>query len=103
MRKTPAFAFRRRPRLAQCAGLLCAAATFAFTFAVPAPALARYKAPREIDLDQAVVEGQLKRPELSVVTGDSDVDRNSLLRLRENFRDRLAADAGRRTSEKGRE
>ncbi len=54
----------------------------------------KYKAPKEINLDSLVIEGQLKRPDLSVVTGESESSRDGLLRLREDFSDRLAEDAG---------
>ena len=54
----------------------------------------KYKAGKDLNFEQLVIEGQLKRPELSVVTGDSDENGNGLLRLRENFTDRMAASAG---------
>lgn len=54
----------------------------------------KYKAGKQLDFEQLVIEGQLKRPELSVVTGDSDEGSNGLLRLRENFIDRMAEAAG---------
>jgi len=54
----------------------------------------KYKAGKELNFEQLVIEGQLKRPELSVVTGDSDENGNGLLRLRENFVDRMAEAAG---------
>jgi hypothetical protein len=54
----------------------------------------KYKAGKELNFEQLVIEGQLKRPELSVVTGDGDEGSNGLLRLRENFVDRMAEAAG---------
>ena len=54
----------------------------------------KYKAGKELNFEQLVIEGQLKRPELSVVTGDGDENGNGLLRLRENFVDRMAEAAG---------
>lgn len=54
----------------------------------------KYKASKDLNFEQLVIEGQLKRPELSVVTGDSDENGNGLLRLRENFVDRMAEAAG---------
>lgn len=54
----------------------------------------KYKAGKDLNFEQLVIEGQLKRPELSVVTGDSDENANGLLRLRENFVDRMAEAAG---------
>ena len=54
----------------------------------------KYKAGKDLNFEQLIIEGQLKRPELSVVTGDSDENGNGLLRLRENFVDRMAEAAG---------
>ncbi|MGZ3721549.1 MAG: hypothetical protein ACXVA9_01380 [Bdellovibrionales bacterium] len=54
----------------------------------------KYKAGKDLNFEQLVIEGQLKRPELAVVTGDSDEGANGLLRLRENFVDRMAESAG---------
>ena len=54
----------------------------------------KYKAGKDLNFEQLVIEGQLKRPELSVVTGDGDENGNGLLRLRENFVDRMAEAAG---------
>lgn len=59
----------------------------------PVPSV-KYKAGKDLNFEQLVIEGQLKRPELSVVTGDSDENGNGLLRLRENFVDRMAEAAG---------
>ena len=53
----------------------------------------KYKAGKDLNFDELLIEGALKRPELSVVTGDSDQDANGLLRLRENFVDRMTVDA----------
>ncbi len=57
-------------------------------------AAVKYRPAKDLNFEQLVIEGQLKRPELAVVTGDSDENGNGLLRLRENFTDRLAEDAG---------
>jgi hypothetical protein len=66
------------------------------TDSVPAAgeAKVRYKAGNDLNFEQLVIEGQLKRPEMSVVTGDIDENGNGLLRLRENFLDRMAEAAG---------
>ncbi len=60
----------------------------------PAPPTVKYKEGKALNFEQLVIEGQLKRPELSVVTGDEDEKGNGLLRLRENFVDRMAEAAG---------
>jgi hypothetical protein len=54
----------------------------------------RYKGGKDVDFEALLINGQLQRPEISVVTGDSGADGNGLLRLREDFIDQLAADAG---------
>jgi hypothetical protein len=54
----------------------------------------RYKAGKELDFEKLVIEGELKRPELAVVTGDNDENGNGLLRLRENFVDHMTESAG---------
>lgn len=61
--------------------------------ASPAPHV-RYKGGKDVDFEALLINGQLQRPEISVVTGDSGADGNGLLRLREDFIDQLAADAG---------
>jgi hypothetical protein len=58
------------------------------------PAKIKYKAAKELDFEQVLVEGSLKRPELAVITGDSDENGNGLLRLREDFKDRTAQASG---------
>jgi hypothetical protein len=54
----------------------------------------KYKAGKELNFEQLVIEGELKRPELAVVTGDNDENGNGLLRLRENFLDHMTESAG---------
>ena len=54
----------------------------------------KYKAGKELNFEQLVIEGTLKRPEMAIVTGDADENGNGLLRLRENFQDRLTESAG---------
>ena len=60
----------------------------------PTGAKMRYKAGSTVNFEQLIIEGQLKRPELSVITGDDEEGYNGLLRLRENFNDRMIVDAG---------
>jgi len=58
------------------------------------PQKVRYKAGKDVDFEQMVIQGQLKRPDLMVVTGNEAAGTNGLLKLRENFLDRTAADIG---------
>jgi hypothetical protein len=54
----------------------------------------KYKAGKEIDFESLLIQGQLKRPEFSVVTGNADQNGDGVLRMRENFIDRMSADLG---------
>ena len=54
----------------------------------------KYKSGKDIDFEELLIQGQLKRPELSVVTGDSASSGDGLVRLRENFVDKMTAAAG---------
>ena len=54
----------------------------------------RYKKGKDHNFEGLLVQGQLKRPEMSVVTGDVRETTDGLLRLRENFLDRMAIDSG---------
>jgi hypothetical protein len=58
------------------------------------PQKVKYKAGKDVDFEQMVIQGQLKRPDLMVVTGNEAAGTNGLLKLRENFLDRTAADIG---------
>ncbi len=61
--------------------------------APPATANVKYRGSKDLNFEELLIEGAVKRPELSVVTGDRDQDNDGLLRLRENFLDRMAVDA----------
>lgn len=52
-----------------------------------------YKPGKDLNFEQLIIEGQLKRPELNIVTGD-DSDQSSLLRLRDSFSDQMAVESG---------
>lgn len=52
----------------------------------------RYRSGKDVSFDELLIQGQLKRPEVMVVTGNADQGTNGLLRLRENFVDRVASD-----------
>jgi hypothetical protein len=54
----------------------------------------RYKSGKEIDFEALLIQGQLKRPEITVVTGNTNAGTDGLLRLRESFMDRVTADFG---------
>lgn len=54
----------------------------------------RYKSSKEINFEQLLIQGKLKRPDLSVVTGSIDSDDFGLLRLRKDFLDRVSLDFG---------
>lgn len=54
----------------------------------------RYKSGKEINFEQLLIQGQIKRAEISVVTGSSSEGDDGLLRLRETFLDRIAQDIG---------
>ncbi len=54
----------------------------------------QYREGKAVDFEQLLIQGELKRPEISVVTGDHEQSLDGLLRLRENFIDRIAQDAG---------
>lgn len=53
-----------------------------------------YRSGKEVDFEKLLIQGQMKRPELSIVTGSTDQGTDGLLRLRENFVDRMAVSLG---------
>jgi len=59
----------------------------------PAPKVS-YKGGKDVNFEELLIQGQLKRPEVTVVTGNQGQGTDGMLRLRENFIDRLAEDAG---------
>jgi hypothetical protein len=77
-------------------GMLMMASTelLAATEKAAAPEKIKYRTGKDLNFEALIIEGQNKRPELSVVTGDSDSSMNGLLRLRENFVDKMTADLG---------
>lgn len=54
----------------------------------------KYRSGKEIRFDELLIQGHMKRAEVSVVTGDQAEFSNGLLRLRENFLDHAAHDLG---------
>lgn len=54
----------------------------------------RYKKGKDVNFEELLINGQIKRPEITVVTGNVGEGDDGLLRLRENFMDRIAEDVG---------
>jgi hypothetical protein len=54
----------------------------------------KYKAGKDVNFDELLIKGELSRPEITVVTGQVDKGTDGLLKLRENFLDRVAFDQG---------
>ena len=66
-----------------------------FAFAVKASGdKIKYRQGKKLDFEALLIEGENKRPEFSVVTGNEGEKDLGLLRLRENFNDLMAQDAG---------
>lgn len=49
---------------------------------------------RNIQFESLLIQGQVQRPDLSVITGNGQEDSDGLLRLREDFSDLMAMDHG---------
>lgn len=49
---------------------------------------------RNIQFESLLIQGQVQRPDLSVITGNGEEDSDGLLRLREDFTDLMAMDHG---------
>jgi hypothetical protein len=54
----------------------------------------RYKKSKTVDFESLLIQGERKRADILVVTGDADDDLGGLLRLRENFLDHQGQDFG---------
>lgn len=77
------------------AGVLAFSAAYAEEATTDSPEKGvRYKKGKDINFEELVIQGQLKRPEITVVTGNVGEGDDGLLRLRENFMDRIAEDVG---------
>lgn len=49
---------------------------------------------RNIQFESLLIQGQIQRPDLSVITGNNADEGDGLLRLREDFTDLMAQDQG---------
>ncbi len=49
---------------------------------------------KNIQFESLLIQGQVQRPDISIVTGDGGNDLDGLLRLRSDFVDLMAMDAG---------
>ncbi len=49
---------------------------------------------RNIQFESLLIQGQVQRPDLSVITGNGEGEGDDLLRLRDQFSDLMAADQG---------
>lgn len=58
------------------------------------PASVKYKESGRIDFESLLIEGERKKPELSVVTGNIGEKDNGLMIMRKNFDDMMANDFG---------
>ena len=56
----------------------------------------RYKKGGRIDFESLLIEGESKKPEMSVVTGNIGEKDTGLLKFRKNFNDMMARDFGER-------
>jgi hypothetical protein len=54
----------------------------------------KYREGKKIDFETLLIEGEGKKPELSIITGNSGEKDLGLLKLRENFTDFIADDVG---------
>jgi hypothetical protein len=54
----------------------------------------KYKTGKDINFEELLIQGQLKRPEISVVTGNTPQGSDGLLRLRTDFVDRSLSEIG---------
>lgn len=92
---------KRLPILMGMSAVVIAAQGLAATDTVqPAPdstassTKVKYKSGKELRFDELLIQGQMKRAEMSIVTGDPAELSDGLLRLRENFLDHASMDLG---------
>lgn len=58
------------------------------------PANVKYKESGRIDFESLLIEGERKKPELSIVTGNIGEKDNGLMVIRKDFDDMIANDFG---------
>lgn len=49
---------------------------------------------KNIQFESLLIQGQVQRPDIDIVTGDAGGEMDGLLRLREDFTDLMASDLG---------
>jgi hypothetical protein len=54
----------------------------------------KYKKGKKLDFESLLIEGEQKKPEMSVVTGNIGEKDLGLLKMRDNFNDYMTNDAG---------
>jgi len=54
----------------------------------------RYRKGKDVNFEELLIQGDIKRPEISIVTGNASQGTDGLLSLRENFLDRMSEDTG---------
>ena len=58
------------------------------------PKKIKYRSGKTVNLDQKDIDGKLRRPDMSVITGAEQKADDGILRLRTDFMDRIAVAAG---------
>ena len=66
----------------------------ALLFSMPVSAQEEGRDLKNIQFESLLIQGQVQRPDISIVTGDGGSDLDGLLRLRNDFIDLMAMDAG---------
>lgn len=75
--------------------LLCITPSFAQETKAPEKkAGVKYKGQGRVDFESLLIEGERKKPEMAVVTGNIGEKDSGLLKFRENFLDTMADDFG---------
>lgn len=63
-------------------------------FAIDGKSKVKYKKGKKINFESLLIEGEQKKPEMSVVTGNVGEKDLGLLKLRKNFNDYMANSSG---------